>query len=298
MKIVCIPAALFPAGNGGPQHEGGHVGAHADHGLVRFFAASLGLARWFGIARWTLGFLFLDIEQGWQSLAARYWPKYLAQTRTDRRSSGLKRQWQYLVSAEPASTLEMYLDTWHALDLDDPWSNPDWWATTALEDLPPGKLKAVAEALILDIQQRGDELLKPQIQYAMHRLTTLATQAALSEADPVEMDRLLRDLREPGSHRRRNSIATLLEQTPPDHPLVHMLVQEEDPALRALALGHLRTYPTSTNRTILNNLVHDPDDNVRSRAEEVQRELEELAATPPHAFAAVTGRLPSETETR
>ena len=55
--------------------------------------------------------------------------------------------------------------------------------------------------------------------------------------------------------------------------------------LRLLAMGALRQHPTSANRAILDELLADADEQVRSVAEGVAKELAALKETPVAQFA-------------
>jgi hypothetical protein len=81
------------------------------------------------------------------------------------------------------------------------------------------------------------------------------------------------------------SVARWLEHTASSHELVGILAEDPDPGIRTLVLGALRSCPTSANRRILAKLLEDPDSAVQEGAIQVQKELQELATTPPSAFA-------------
>jgi hypothetical protein len=74
----------------------------------------------------------------------------------------------------------------------------------------------------------------------------------------------------------------------PDSGLVAVLSDAPRPDLRKTILPVVRQHPVPAHRRLLEQLLTDPDEQVRSEAQKVRHELEELAATPPSAYALET----------
>jgi hypothetical protein len=226
-----------------------------------------------------LNFLFQDLDRGERSLAFQFWPQYRERARTwgDWELSALL---HYLVRMEPLSTAEMYVEC-----LKEALRDPDAWGSwlEPLAELPEGKRAEVFGALTSAAQEghfsdvEESERLIGRLRY---------------EADPQNHERLriLDSLRAGDGDYKPENIANWLEHTEPTHPLVVALAEQDDPELRLLVMGALRAHPTPENRAILARLLNDANEKVRRAAQNVQDELEDLAATPHMTFASDPGQ--------
>jgi hypothetical protein len=89
------------------------------------------------------GFLFLDLDMGKDSLAARYWPRFRAKAAAITSPEPLESCLKYLVRMGPAATTEMFVEVWRSTA-----RGPGFpFGIGALDDLPPARRKEVAEAL-------------------------------------------------------------------------------------------------------------------------------------------------------
>jgi hypothetical protein len=89
------------------------------------------------------GFLFLDLDMGKDSLAARYWPRFRAKAAAITNPEPLESCLKYLVRMGPAATTEMFVEVWRSTA-----RGPGFpFGINALDDLPPARRKEVAEAL-------------------------------------------------------------------------------------------------------------------------------------------------------
>lgn len=229
-------------------------------------------------------FLFLDLDRGTRSLAVRHWPRYRAAAVKWKHDS-LDAQWAYLTRMEPLSTVEMYLDTWRRAAQDYPWQQG---AFRWLESLPDVKRQAVIDAIVHEV----DESRNPPKQWpgtfvgwrehVVNELKARGTDRRVAEET-------LAELHADPSADRRSRVALWLEHTRPDHPLVGLLAQQEDPQLRLLAVPALKAHPTRHNREILQRLLTDPDLQVKAAATKVDGELIALAARDPMDFALGSG---------
>lgn len=88
------------------------------------------------------GFLFLDLDMGKDSLAARYWPRFRSKAAVTF-PEPLEPCMKYLVRMGPVATTEMFVDVWRSTA-----RGPGFpFGIGALDDLPPARRKEVVEAL-------------------------------------------------------------------------------------------------------------------------------------------------------
>lgn len=95
------------------------------------------------------GFLFLDLDMGQNSLAARYWPRFRAKAATIKSPEPLEFCFKYLVRMGPAATTDMFVDVWRTTDRGSGFP----FGLNALDDLPPARRKVVAEALAAECEK-------------------------------------------------------------------------------------------------------------------------------------------------
>jgi hypothetical protein len=89
------------------------------------------------------GFLFLDLDMGKDSLAARYWPRFRAKAAAIANPEPLESCLKYLVRMGPAATTEMFVEVWRSTAR----GSGSPFGINALDNLPPARRKEVAEAL-------------------------------------------------------------------------------------------------------------------------------------------------------
>jgi CheY-like chemotaxis protein len=70
-----------------------------------------------------------------------------------------------------------------------------------------------------------------------------------------------------------------------------MLAEANEPQLRLIVMDVLREHPIPANRAILEKLLRDSDQQVRSAAEQIAKELEKLRETSPVQLAAGTNQM-------
>ena len=226
-----------------------------------------------------LPFLFMDLDKGKNSLAAKYWPKFSSHALTNDWQA-VKAMWRYLVRMEPVSTPQQYVDAWRPVTRN---QVENQYAIPELASLPPAKRQEVIDAI------RKEVLSDPRYAKGGSEEGWLSNiLRALDDQlpDDVQAKRIMEGLVRGGKDDPSpEKIALWLEHTRPDHPLVAMLVAADAPKLRLLALGALREHPTSENRQILARLLDDADPAVRAAAAEVAERLKGLAAESPSRYA-------------
>jgi hypothetical protein len=217
------------------------------------------------------GFLFID-----NNLALKYWPRFRARTTSrDKGYRALKQQFHYLVNMEPVSTVDMYLDAWRAYSHD--YDNFQE-ALSALKNLPETKkeevISAIEQAVKEDVSHikgfPGDDEDGCR-DYLLRHIEDDEWTANREARDIIE------NLKAKTDKYKGESVATWLEHERPDHPLVKMLAEAKEPASRLLVMGALKAQPTPENRKVLEKLLNDSDEHVRSAAVEAQEYLKDLA---------------------
>jgi len=95
------------------------------------------------------GFLFLDLDMGKDSLAARYWPRFRAKAAATTNPEPLESCLKYLVRMGPVATTEMFVDVWRSTA-----RGPGFpFGLNALDNLPPARRKGVAGALAAECEK-------------------------------------------------------------------------------------------------------------------------------------------------
>ena len=225
-------------------------------------------------------FLFLDLDKGRNSLAAKYWPSFSARAAARGTWQPLNQMCRYLAMMEPVSTAQQYVDAWRAVVKDQPDRQ---FAIRELAALPAGKRKAVIDAV------RKEVLSDPRYAKGGSEEPWLSNiLRALDDQFPDDvqarqiMEGLVRGGKDDPSPQ---NVALWLEHTRPDRPLVAMLAGADQAKLRLLAMGALREHPTPENRQILAKLLDDADAAVRAAAEKVAAHHKALAAEDPSRYA-------------
>ena len=234
---------------------------------------------WFGesglFGQSPFDFLFIDKE-----IALEYWPKFKARTMS-KNYDALKRQFRYLVNMEPLSTVDMYMQSWEGYSED--YSNFQE-ALGVLENLPQEKHDLVIEAI--------EESIKEDVSHIKGFKTLDVSDYLLREIknrfwSKIRTARdILKGLESNTGEYKPQAVSDWLEHDEPDHPLIKMLADANEPRLRLIVMGALRENPTPANRVILEKLLNDSDELVRSAAQKVALELEQLKETSPAKFAA------------
>lgn len=214
-------------------------------------------------------FLFADLNQGSKSLAAEYWPKFV--TLGLRQYEQLQLQFQYLARMEPISTTEMYVQAWRSHGRRDVDASE---ALKHLSKLPAARVLEIVAALRAEVEQspppNGPEYVRSQLDSCILR-STRSPQA----------EQIMKDLAGERGAKMREALPQWLEHRAPDHPVIGMLADATDPALRILVMGALRAHPSPENRKLLTRLESDADPQVRSAAKDVRDALNRLSAARP-----------------
>ncbi|MEJ2646863.1 MAG: HEAT repeat domain-containing protein, partial [Sedimentisphaerales bacterium] len=213
-------------------------------------------------------FLFID-----KSLAMEYWPKFKVRTMT-KIYDALKQQFYYLVYMEPLPTVEMYVDAWKGYSED--YSNFQE-ALRVLDNLPQEKHDQVIEAIEQSIREDVSQIKRFESldvrNYLLREIKSNHWSRIRTAKD------ILTGLESNTGEYKPQAVADWLEHDMPDHPLIKMLADANEPALRLLVMGALRENPTPANREILKKLLNDSDEHVRVAAQQVEAELETIKKT-------------------
>ncbi|MEX1016069.1 MAG: hypothetical protein WDZ31_04920 [Phycisphaeraceae bacterium] len=223
-------------------------------------------------------YLFMDLHRGASSMAMQYWPRFDNVADQHRhRYDALKGRWQYLIRMEPASSAAMYVDAWRSYEQDYSWRSE---AIQLLGALPADKREAVAELLREEVHRLEDE---GDRQYLLRELETLDPTAARQ----AEAERFMAQLHAGElTQAKRTHLVNWLTHEAPRHPLVTMLAEASDPALRRMAVPPLAALPTPGRRVVLEKLAADDDAAVRTAARAAWEQWADLSATDPQTLAA------------
>lgn len=236
--------------------------------------------------RWSdeLDFLFLDKELGEKSLAMKYWPRFKA-TLPVRAHRPLLLQFQYLIRMEPLSTADMYVQCWRDFRGD---SSVFVRALKAFGELPVprGKRELIHDALRRQIEKTVSNLTDDEDEQRMRRwLLARLRQDLFPPDDREHAEGVIADLRTGGPRYKTEDITVWLANARPQNPLLDMLADASEPELRLLVMEGLREHPTPANRRTLQKLLQDGDEQVRSAAQSVAGELEEMLKMPVRTLA-------------
>jgi hypothetical protein len=241
----------------------------------------------------SLGFLFLDLDLGEQSLAYRYWPQFKSRDVRRRDGDWLQGMWLYLVRMDPVSTVDMYVDCWREARLRDASDMRE--PAKELKALPDEKRHQVIDAIKQEVERSVANIEQRSPWDTQERVREGVLRVLRAQADPwTDEDRArstmkeLRSAKGEDRAKRFKGIAGLLAHEKPHDPLVAMLAEAEEAELRLLVMDTLRAHPTPAHRAILQKLVNDSDPSVRQVAEGVAADLEKLAETPPTEFSSAT----------
>ncbi|MBN2579027.1 MAG: HEAT repeat domain-containing protein [Pirellulales bacterium] len=221
-----------------------------------------------------LDFLFAD---PW--LAKEYWTHYVVKYRPRTSGEALRDKWNYLLKMGDATTAEMFVEAWKETTID--WAEFTY-AVNLLDQLDPPMQKKVVDALTYEIHRRPlnlqgfDDVQRKQL------VDMLRDQGRRYDVKQI-FKTLAREKRQANKQLWKN-VPLWLEHNAPDSPLVEMLARSENPELRAMVFGALRSDPTPGHRALLAELLKDPDPKVRAEAEKVAAELKTLAAAPLREF--------------
>jgi hypothetical protein len=235
-------------------------------------------------------FLFLDLDQGKNSIAYEYWPKYFAAVESSSPPwdyAKMKKRWAYLARLGSSATFEMHMDCWRQVtDLHELMGGNH--LVEAVETIPGDMRIQVAKAIVIELEKR--------IAAKRNRITSEKQATAFfdehgyvwalkrhlaSIGDEESLRWWVSKLEQGPNNNERDRVMRILEgEKGLRHPLVKVLAREKNPELRLLVMGTLRNCSTSENRDILRRLLSDPDEEVHKAAEQVAAELKEIEDMP------------------
>jgi hypothetical protein len=222
-----------------------------------------------------IGFIFVE---PW--LAKEYWPRFAKLVRQKPFFEPLKTQWQYLLKMGDSATPEMFIEAWKETKI-----NPSDFMLSVqlLKQLDRNTQQQVVDSLVEEIQKNPANLVNVPENLKKEMIRQLQTPSG--EHDPQNVFETLKKGPQAEQDMFMKYLSLWLEHNEPSSHLVDMLAKADDPKLRTLALGALRSYPTPDHQALLQQLLNDPDSAVREGAEKVSRELKALAETDPRQYA-------------
>jgi hypothetical protein len=215
-------------------------------------------------------FIFAD-----PGLAIRYWPRFARlcrQRQSSLSSSKLENQWRYLLKMGDVASPEMFVEAWKETDVE----YVDFYsARHLLERLDRKMYQKTAQAIIEEMQKNPDYF--KNVSDNARKETIRELQVSVRKDDPQWLFETLQQGPQSDRERLWKYVPLWLEHTEPDSPLVEMLAKADDPKLRVLVMGALRSYPTPAHQVLLEQLLKDPEATVREAAEKTAEELKILA---------------------
>jgi hypothetical protein len=242
--------------------------------------------RFSSLAELGLDFLFLDLDLGPNSPAWRYWPRFKAAATQDKHDA-LSLQYEYLARMEPLSTVALYVQCWKEFR-GDPTEFYQALDNLAKSSVPYRKRQEIHAALADHVQRDISNIearYEPDEQSLRRNLLTYLEENLLPITDEARAPDLLAELRTGSPRYHPQNVAAWLAHGAPAHPLVTMLAEANEPSLRLLVMAALREYPTPANRAILQALLQDNNEQVRTAAQAVAAALAAFKETPPAQLA-------------
>jgi len=223
-----------------------------------------------------LEFLFVDLDKGETSLAYQYWPRFKTLSRRRKRDA-IVMQYEYLRRMEPVSTADMYVEAFREFPGEYSRISDAFRGLKALPD-PKRELVSVAlrKALAEDVSHvTGWSGSDPNgaRDFLLRDLGRVVSMRMLAES-------VLNDLHSAKPNAKPEGVKDWLAHAEPAHPLMPMLGQDADPALRVLVLDAIKTHPSPANRAILQTLLKDDSEQVRGQAADTVTALNALAELP------------------
>jgi hypothetical protein len=227
--------------------------------------------------RWNgeLNFLFWELDVDKLSPALQFWPRFSERARR-METDPLRTQWWYLNRLGDLAGPDMYVEALRKTAVEDPGFDN---ALEALDGLDYQKRKAIAEAVLAEIEQQGikqDESSDYQVWIKKYGLGMLKDRLVPGGLDESVARRIVDALVTESGDNKPEQISDWLAYEHPDHPLVKMLVESPYPHLRILVMGAIKERPTPLNRQLLDKLLKDDDEQVRAGAQKVKEQLKAI----------------------
>jgi hypothetical protein len=199
---------------------------------------------------------------------------------------------------EPVSTEAMYVEAWRASRCS---QNIFEQALVLLKDLPAEKRRSIVETLIREVERDVSNIWDSDGKHGQDEARSIMLEALRPylEADlrEAEAERFLSDLLKRPTQKvyvgnlprywgYYNAAEALRMTSNPNHPLVPLAAGSDDPRVRIWIICALQPNPIPRNQRILQELLKDPDENVRNTAKWAEAELAKLAAASPLDYAA------------
>ncbi len=235
-------------------------------------------------------FLFFDLDRGEKSLAYQYWPSYSVHVESSFPSwwyDKLKKRWTYLARLGPLATEEMYIHCWKIAEFR-PELMMGGYLLQALQALPRDKKNPVTKEIIKELQGIADKKrqklgleINARHYFQEDECVDTAREHLIQTGDKESLQLLLSKHGQGQNNFAIRRIKRFFQtENVPEHSLIETLTRHENQALRILPLEAIRRYPTAQNRTILEKLINDPDEQVRTSAQQVAAELEKIKNMP------------------
>ena len=235
-------------------------------------------------------FLFFDLDEGKNSLAFQYWPKYFHGVEDSNPPWDyelLKKRWDYLGRLKGLATIEMYMDCWREIrEINELMGGEH--LVEAVRLIPAEKRFLVIGNIIESLEKRIAEKERTaesrNLRGSVYDETVYrnALKKYLAESGDEESLQWWGSLLKPApnNHEPAQLERLLKSEKGINHPMVAVLAENKEPGLRKMAFAAIQTYPTGANKDILEKLSNDEDYSVQGAAQGVAEYLEEIANIP------------------
>ncbi|MBL4886539.1 MAG: HEAT repeat domain-containing protein [Planctomycetaceae bacterium] len=226
----------------------------------------------------SLGFLFLDPQLGGESLAAKFWPSFMAKKANAEHemSEVMKKRWEYLVRMQPNASVEQFVESYQP----EPRSR---FSADILTQLESELQLEVLSGLVLETERLINEINSDRSITSI-RKAERDNYAEMARLVPCEKSAalMIQWLSEQADDRGRRvaRIESLINSNRLPDQQLNAIADAEDAELRVLVLPGIEKLPTPTRQAILKKLLSDHDPAVQQQAVKVQEKLEAIRNSP------------------
>lgn len=225
-----------------------------------------------------MDFLFLPVDSQ-EMLAVKYWPEFNRLMRTHFGGEGeVARRWEYLSRLFPSPKPEVYAQV-----LRDFYQKANFFnqTVTPLKSIPPKDRTAVVHAIWKAAKSTFQEFSVNSEQHSNYLNLSTELLQVLFETPDGEATRLALALTKSADNRflrlrGPDAARRVAQQGLLSEPALAILVEAPEPEYRELTLKLIQTRPTPAHRSLLTQLLEDPDETIKQRARDCAAELKAL----------------------
>jgi hypothetical protein len=144
-------------------------------------------------------------------------------------------------------------------------------------DVPRAHKREIYRALELECRNAATHA-DSKDRYGLDQYRLSANQYLMELGDASAAREYLQEIHKFDSPRFLQDFSLWLRDSVPGSPLLALLVRDDDPELRKVALSALERRPDAANRALLAILCEDPNEEVRAAAQEIQAKLDTISS--------------------